>query len=98
LKNNYDFSCGNPNARVYYAHQQAADQPTEKMKSQLLVKQNPSNKAWYVLGDCCGYWMPISSPMKSKSQALRWAKGQAIADADARREAVGALSKNNQLQ
>jgi len=41
--------------------------------------------------------MTISSPMKSKEQAIRWAKGQANADADARREVVGALSKNNQL-
>ena len=66
--------------------------------NQLIVRQNPKNKSWYVLGECLGYWMPLSEPMKSKAQAIRWAKGQGRADADAKGEVSGALSASNQIQ
>lgn len=66
--------------------------------NELIIRQNPKNKSWYVLGECLGYWMPLSNPMKSKDQAIRWAKGQKLVDADARREVSGALSASNQIQ
>jgi len=67
------------------------------MRNQLLIKRNPSNKSWYVLGECLGYWMPISSPKSSRAEAVKWAKLQHLADSDARRESNGALNPSNQL-
>lgn len=66
------------------------------MKNKYIVKQNPHNLLWYVLG-FCDLWMPISSGFKSKQKAVRWMKGQHLADADARRLVLGVLDNTKQL-
>ena len=49
-----------------------------------VVKQNPSDKLWYVLGNVGKYFMPVSSGYKSKAQADAYAKKQPKADAAAK--------------
>ena len=87
----------------HYVHlvtsvRQPTNQPTNMKRQLYIVKQNPRDRAWYVLGECLGYWMPVSGAMKSKSAAERWAEGQHKADSNANHEVNGALSASNQIQ
>jgi hypothetical protein len=68
-----------------------------KAKNKYIVKQNPKNKAWYVLADCLGYLMPISDQMKTREQALRWATRQLDVDRAAQIEVKGSLVTSCQL-
>jgi hypothetical protein len=62
-------------------------------RDQYIVKQNPNDKLWYVLGDIDAgsktYWMPVSQGFKSKAQADAYAKKQPMADKAAKKELQG---------
>ena len=68
-----------------------------KAKNKYVVKQNPKNKAWYVLADCLGYLMPVSEPMKTSEQASRWATRQVDVDLASQIEVKGSLVASGQL-
>jgi len=44
--------------------------------SEYKVAQNPTDKKWYVMGKVGKYYMPVSNAMKSKDDAMKWAKKQ----------------------
>jgi hypothetical protein len=67
------------------------------MKNKYIVKQNPKNALWYVLGDFGKFWMPVSNGYENKEVAVRWMNGQHRADADARRLVSNALDRTKQL-
>ena len=58
--------------------------------SKHIVRQNPKDKKWYVLGHVGdNQWMPISDPFRGKAQAQKWARSQSKVDVAARGEVGG---------
>ena len=49
------------------------------------VAQNPTDRNWYVVGDCVGCWIPVSNPYDTKSQAQKHLQLQVKADHAARK-------------
>jgi len=59
----------------------------EEANSKYIVSKNPSDKKWYVMGHVgSNKWMPVSSGLKNKAQAQKWAKSQDKVDIAARGE------------
>lgn len=45
------------------------------------VAQNPNDSLWYAIGHTGGkHWMPLSDGFKTKAEAVRWNRLQAVAD------------------
>lgn len=67
------------------------------MQNKYIVKQNPKNFLWYVLGDCGKFLMPVSNGYENKEDAVRWMEGQHLADSNARGSISNALDRAKQM-
>ena len=67
------------------------------MRNKYIVKQNPKNLLWYILGDCGKFLMPVSDGYENKEDAVQWMQGQHRADSDAKVSTLNALDKTKQL-
>ena len=67
------------------------------MKNKYIVKQNPNNLFWYVLGDCGKFLMPVSDGYENKENAVQWMKGQHRADSNASGSTSNSLDGMKQL-